>query len=995
MAQVNLDVLVRAKGSQVVKQLQQSLEKTDAIAKKLQGSVGRKLTSSLKKLERAQRQASQSANRLSRALKPVQEKLRQVGRQAKYASIQIRRFNNRLRRGTKDAASSAAKDLRNLALGYLGLAAAQQTFNAGVSRIESERRIKMLGDSYGETADLADLAARSAKRFGQSQTTANQAVANIYGRLRPLGISLKDIESTYNGFNTAARLSGATAGEASAAFTQLSQALGSGVLRGDEFNSIAEQAPALLNAIADVTGVAAGELRAYAAEGAITSEIVIEALKKIESEGAEKLAESMDGPAQKMVDFRNTVEDIQVELTRELIPPITDAFGDLAEAIEALVPALQLVGKVASIVLKAITGIFRGMGELFTALKNGDWGKVFNLDGSDTFSWENLTRRGYGDAGENTKDYFDQGGRRYYLKGPKANTSEPIPQNSDPSSPYRRIPLDPLDKKNKTGRGRTPSVRDTLLATAEKQLGNLAGVSEQCANAIRDLYAAAGVEIGVSLNPYDQSDEQGLPQGPSFASSLAGPEVGKRIVLSDLKPGDLIAFEKTYGNYGDDIQTHVGMYAGDGMMYDHSTSKGLTKRSVDTFAGKAMYGIRPYALEGDAFTARQGQMEDAAAKAAEQQATNADIRQEIELMNKLAEVNDRIREAQLADDQMLATRLEGEREKVTIAHELEKALSGVTDETERQLLNQKAAAEAQAVDKEVSAELAKLESEKAKQVEDALRPYQEELELLEARLAGTEETLLMEREIAKLRGQGVPDDQARAMVQAVDATRKLTEQQDEAKESARQLAGGIAGALTDSLRGLIDGSMSAEEALANAFEGIASAFIDMAMQMIQKWLVMKIMGIFGNMGFMGLSDGGFGGSMGSGLPLGAMSDGGFATAADGKIFNTPTPALVGEGGEPEYVIPQSKMHSAMERYQAGASGEALTAGGREPSEGGVALAEAPVSVNISGGVMQFGGDDYIRKDQIPGIVQQASKAGEQRALSTLRFNPGARKRVGM
>ena len=102
-----------------------------------------------------------------------------------------------------------------------------------------------------------------------SQREAAKGFAQIYARLRPIGIELKDIESAYAGFETSARLSGASAQEASAAFLQLSQALGSGVLRGEELNSIFEQTPGVVKAIADEMGAPIGQIRKLASEGKI------------------------------------------------------------------------------------------------------------------------------------------------------------------------------------------------------------------------------------------------------------------------------------------------------------------------------------------------------------------------------------------------------------------------------------------------------------------------------------------------------------------------------------------------------------------------------------------------------------------------------------------------------------------------------------------------------------------------------------------------------
>ena len=54
-----------------------------------------------------------------------------------------------------------------------------------------------------------------------------------------------------------------------------------------------------------------------------------------------------------------------------------------------------------------------------------------------------------------------------------------------------------------------------------------------------------------------------------------------------------------------------------------------------------------------------------------------------------------------------------------------------------------------------------------------------------------------------------------------------------------------------------------------------------------------------------------------------------------------------------------------------------------------------MSITINGGVTQIGNDEYIRKDQLPEIVAQASKAGEARTMRRLQMNPGARRKLGM
>ena len=308
-------------------------------------------------------EAAKAVNPLRRVQKEaltVQQRLDKTNEATRKVAQGFQYMGNRAKRALRDAENSAGRlgkrmsglrvTVAKVAIGFAAFSSAQ----AGLARAESERRIRLLAESYGEVSELQEAAAAAADKFKLSQTEANQAIGDAFARLRPLGVSLEDITSTFSGFRTAAVLGGATAQEASAAFTQLSQALGSGALRGDEFRSVAEQAPLVLKAISDETGVAAGQLKEYAADGLLTSDIVIKALKRIESEGAEKLTEALDGPAAKIKEFQNATQDVQVALTEAVIPELARSFVILADIINDLKPAIQAVGDFAAKVLGGI-----------------------------------------------------------------------------------------------------------------------------------------------------------------------------------------------------------------------------------------------------------------------------------------------------------------------------------------------------------------------------------------------------------------------------------------------------------------------------------------------------------------------------------------------------------------------------------------------------------------------------------------------------------------
>jgi len=235
------------------------------------------------------------------------------------------------------------RTIKNLAVTYIGLRTAQASLQAGIERTESVRRLTLLSRQYGELAEVQQAAAEAADTFGLSTTQANRQFAQIYARLRPVGVELEDIKVVFEGFNTAAKLSGTTTAEAAGSFLQLSQALGSGVLRGQEFNAIFEQTPMIIQAIARRMGVATGAVRDLAKQGRITSDIVIAALGDIRTEGADQLEESLKGPNQAIVEFKNTIEDLQVLLVEDFLPTLIPLLREITDLLKNNAPLIKSV----------------------------------------------------------------------------------------------------------------------------------------------------------------------------------------------------------------------------------------------------------------------------------------------------------------------------------------------------------------------------------------------------------------------------------------------------------------------------------------------------------------------------------------------------------------------------------------------------------------------------------------------------------------------------
>ncbi len=143
---------------------------------------------------------------------------------------------------------------------------------------QMEARLRL---AYG-TQEEFNRAMSDVRRIADENGASLESVTNLYTRLTPAlkgaGRSQSEIGKVTEAVTKALRISGASAAESSAAITQFGQALGAGALRGDEFNSIAEQAPRLMQALADSLGVPVGKLREMAAAGQLTAEVVTDAL---------------------------------------------------------------------------------------------------------------------------------------------------------------------------------------------------------------------------------------------------------------------------------------------------------------------------------------------------------------------------------------------------------------------------------------------------------------------------------------------------------------------------------------------------------------------------------------------------------------------------------------------------------------------------------------------------------------------------------------------
>ena len=210
----------------------------------------------------------------------------------------------------------------------------RQAVNTSANFEKLRVRLGLLTKESGSFGESLKIATDAQKAFGLSATEALEGVTNITARLAPLGSSVEEIRTVFFGFNTAAKLAGASAIESSNAFRQLAQALGSGRLAGDEFRSVSEQVPTVLAPIAAELGVTIGELKKLAAEGELSSEVVLRALGKVGNEGSGFLKELLkNDPTQVFKNFSNATEDLSRAFGDQLRPVVEDVTKLLTELI--------------------------------------------------------------------------------------------------------------------------------------------------------------------------------------------------------------------------------------------------------------------------------------------------------------------------------------------------------------------------------------------------------------------------------------------------------------------------------------------------------------------------------------------------------------------------------------------------------------------------------------------------------------------------------------
>ena len=174
--------------------------------------------------------------------------------------------------------NSLTSSVLRLAASYVSIQGLKKAVDLSDSLVSMRARLDRMNDGLQTTQELEAMIYQSAQRSRGSFTDTMGLVSQLGTMAGDAFSSSKEIVQFAEQLNKQLALSGASGASAQAAILQLEQGLASGVLRGDELNSVMEQAPAIAKSIADYMQVSVGELREMGSQGQITADIVKNAL---------------------------------------------------------------------------------------------------------------------------------------------------------------------------------------------------------------------------------------------------------------------------------------------------------------------------------------------------------------------------------------------------------------------------------------------------------------------------------------------------------------------------------------------------------------------------------------------------------------------------------------------------------------------------------------------------------------------------------------------
>ena len=182
-------------------------------------------------------------------------------------------FNQEISAGTQQA-NELTNTIKRAVAAYISIQSVGKALNISDELVQTTSRLNMMNDGVQTTAELVNMVYAAAQDARGSFSQMADVVARFGNNAKDAFSSSEEVVAFADLIQKQMTIAGASTQEAANAELQLSQALGSGVLRGDELNSIFEQAPNLIQNIADYLDVPIGKIREMAADGELSADVV-------------------------------------------------------------------------------------------------------------------------------------------------------------------------------------------------------------------------------------------------------------------------------------------------------------------------------------------------------------------------------------------------------------------------------------------------------------------------------------------------------------------------------------------------------------------------------------------------------------------------------------------------------------------------------------------------------------------------------------------------
>lgn len=183
------------------------------------------------------------------------------------------RFNQEISAGTQQA-NELTNTIKRAVAAYVSIQSVGKALNISDELVQTTSRLNMMNDGVQTTAELVNMVYAAAQDARGSFSQMADVVARFGNNAKDAFSGSEEVVAFADLIQKQMTIAGASTQEAANAELQLSQALGSGVLRGDELNSIFEQAPNLIQNIADYLDVPIGKIREMAADGELSADVV-------------------------------------------------------------------------------------------------------------------------------------------------------------------------------------------------------------------------------------------------------------------------------------------------------------------------------------------------------------------------------------------------------------------------------------------------------------------------------------------------------------------------------------------------------------------------------------------------------------------------------------------------------------------------------------------------------------------------------------------------